>query len=107
MGCTTPVGSNSNSIHMLMNFKGNVQVKKTQWRKLHQDDYGSPLNSNDQIKLERNASVTIYCSNGDPLTETQPGTHLLSEICRAGEAVIRLCPDCNNDTRRPIVTKEQ
>ncbi|NEO02978.1 MAG: fibronectin type III domain-containing protein [Moorea sp. SIO3I7] len=41
------------------------------------------------------------------MTETQPGTHLLSEICRAGEAVIRLCPDCNNDTRRPFATKEQ
>ncbi|NEQ84486.1 MAG: hypothetical protein F6K26_31285, partial [Moorea sp. SIO2I5] len=100
IGWATPVWSNSNAIHILLDFKGNVQVKKTQWKQFHQADSGITLTSNDQIKLGPNASVTIYCSNRDKLTETQPATHLLSEICRAGEAVIRLCPDCNNDTRR-------
>ena len=107
MGWVTPVGSNPSGIHILIDFKGNVQVKKAQWRQFHQANSGITLSSNDQIKLGSNASVTIYCSNQNQWTVKQPGTHRLSQGCPAGEAIIRLCPDCNNDTRRPLGTKEE
>ncbi|AOY84209.1 tetratricopeptide repeat protein [Moorena producens JHB] len=111
MGWTTPVWSNPNAIHILLYFKGNVQVKKTQWSKFNPADYGITLNSNDQIKLGSKASVTIYCSNQNPWKVTQPGTYIVSQGCPTGEPVIRLCPDsnpdCNNDTRRPTGTEEK
>ncbi|NEP26592.1 tetratricopeptide repeat protein [Moorena sp. SIO3I6] len=102
-----PVETNPNAIHILLDFTGNVQVKKTQWKQFHPADSGITLNSNDQIKLGSNASVTIYCSNLDQLTVTQPGTYLVYQGCPGGEEIIRLCPECNNDTRRPLGTKEE
>ncbi len=107
MGWATPVGSNPDAIHILTDFQGNVQVKKTQSKNFHQADYGTTLSGNDQIKVGSQSSVTIYCSDQNQWTETQPGIYLVSQGCSAGEAVIRSCPDCNNDTRRPLGTKEQ
>ena len=96
MGGVTPVSSNPNGIHILIDFKGNVQVKKEQWTQFHQANSGITLSSKDEILLGSNASVTIYCSNQNQWTVTQPGTHLVSKGCPAGEAIITLCPDCNN-----------
>lgn len=108
MGWVTPVWSNPNGIHLLSEFKGNVQVKKAQQSQFQQANAGiTTLSSDDQIKLGSNASVTIYCSNLNQWTVTQPGTYSVSQGCPAGEAIIVLCPDCNNRTRRPLGTKEE
>ncbi|MGK7943601.1 MAG: tetratricopeptide repeat protein [Microcystaceae cyanobacterium] len=107
IGWATPVLSNSNSIHILIDFKGNVQVKKAEWKKFNQAESGITLSGEDKIKLGNNASVTIYCSDRNQWTETQAGTYLVSQGCPEGEAVIRLCPDCNNTTTRDIVVVEE
>ena len=106
-GWVTPAWSNSKAIHTLINFQGNVQVQKAQWTQFHHAEFGDSLNSNDQIKLGNNASVTIYCSNLNQWTVTQPGTHQVSQGCPAGEAIIRLSPEDNNGTRRRTVSKEE
>ncbi|MGK7935248.1 MAG: tetratricopeptide repeat protein [Xenococcaceae cyanobacterium] len=107
MGWVTPVWSNPNGIHILIDFKGDVQVKKAQWTQFHQANSGITLSSQDEIKLGSKASLTIYCSNQNQWTVTQPGTHFVSQGCPTREAIIRLCPDCNNDSRRPLGTKEE
>ena len=107
MGWVTPVWSNPNGIHILIDFKGNVRVKKAQWTQFHQANSGITLSSKDEILLGSNASVTIYCSNLNQWTVTQPRTHRVSQVCPAGEAIITLCPECNTDTRRPLGTKEE
>ncbi len=107
IGWVTPVWSNPNGIHILIDFKGNVRVKKAQWTQFHQANSGITLSSQDEILLGSNASVTIYCSNLNQWTVTQLGTHLVSQGCPAGEAIITLCPDCNIRTRRPLGTKEE
>ena len=107
MGWATPIGSHPSGIHILIDFKGNVRVKKAEWKQFHQANSGINLTSNDQIKLGSNASVTIYCSNQNQWIVKQPGTHLISQGCSSGQAIIRLCPDCNNRTRRPLGTKEE
>ena len=106
MGWITPSWSNPSGIHLLIDSKGNVQVKKAQWKQFNQASSGITLSSNDKIQLGSNASVTIYCSNQNQWTVKQPGTHLVSQGCPTGEAIIRL-PDSNNDTRRPLGTKEE
>ncbi len=107
MGWVTPVWSNPNGIHILIDFKGDVRVKKAQWTQFHQANSGITLSSQDQILLGSKASLTIYCSNQNQWTVTQPGTHFVSQGCPTGEAIIRLCPECNNPTRRPLGTKEE
>ncbi|NEP87369.1 MAG: tetratricopeptide repeat protein [Okeania sp. SIO2C2] len=105
MGWATPVLSSP--IHVLIDVRGNVQVKKAQWKGFIQAESGITLSSEDKIKLGSNASVTVYCSDRNQWTETQAGTYLVSKGCPEGETVIRLCPDCNNDTRRPSGKKEE
>ncbi|GGA27005.1 hypothetical protein CYANOKiyG1_43170 [Okeania sp. KiyG1] len=105
MGWATPVLSSP--IHHIIDVRGNVQVKKAQWKDFYQAESGITLSGEDKIKLGSNASVTVYCSDRNKWTVEQPGTYLVSEGCPEGEAVIRSCPDCNNDTRRPPGIKEE
>ena len=107
MGWAIPVWSSSNGIHILMEFQGDVRVKKAEGKDFRRAEYGITLSGEDEIKLAGNASVAIYCSDQNQWTVDQPGTYPLSQGCPEGEAVIRLCPDCNNDTRRPSGTKEE
>ncbi|NEQ76939.1 MAG: hypothetical protein F6K23_30285 [Okeania sp. SIO2C9] len=105
MGWATP--ALSSPIHILINVQGNVQVKKAQWKDFHQAESGITLSGEDKIKLGSNASVTIYCSDRNQWTENQQGTYLVSQGCPEGDVVIRLCPDCNNEKSRPLVSKEE
>ncbi|NEO55846.1 MAG: tetratricopeptide repeat protein [Okeania sp. SIO3B5] len=107
VGCTTPVLNNPNNIHTLISFQGNVQVKKAKWNSFHQVDSVTILSGEDKIQLGSNASVKVYCSDLNQRTVEQPGTYLLSEVCPEGDSVRRLCPDCNNKTRRPLVSTEE
>ncbi len=105
MGWATPVLSSP--IHVLIDFRGNVQVKKAQWKGFIQAESGITLSGEDKIKLRNNASVTVYCSDRNQWVVEQPGTYLVSLGCPEGEAVIRLCPDCNNDKLRDPTLKEE
>ena len=107
MAWAIPVSSGSNGIHIMIEFQGNVRVKKAQWKDFHQAKYGITLSGEDKIELRGNASVRIYCSNQNQWTVKQPGTYLVSEGCPEGEPVIKSCPDCNNDKLRPFGTKEE
>lgn len=68
-------------IHYLRDFRGNVQVKKVEWKNFRQAQRGLTLSGKDQIKLEGNASATISCSNQDEWTLKGPGTYLVSQGC--------------------------
>ncbi|NEP05441.1 MAG: hypothetical protein F6K25_24130 [Okeania sp. SIO2G4] len=105
MGWATPVLSSP--VHRIIDFQGNVQVKKAQWKGFHQAEFGITLSNKDKIKLGSNAWVKVYCSDLNQYTVKQPRTYLVSEVCPKGEGVIRLCPDCNNDRLRPLVFKEK
>ncbi|NEP78785.1 MAG: tetratricopeptide repeat protein, partial [Okeania sp. SIO3B3] len=105
IGWATPVLSSP--AHILIDVRGNVQVKKVQWKDFHKAESGITLSGEDKIKLGSNASVTVYCSDRNRWTVEQPGTYLVSKGCSEGEAVIRLCPDCNNDKLRPPSIKEE
>jgi len=107
IGWTTPAWSSSNGIHILLDLEGNVQVKKAQWKDFYPAESGITLSNDDKIKLGNNASVAIYCSNQNQWIVERPGTHLVSQGCPEGKVVIRLCPDCNNDTRRSSGMKEE
>lgn len=105
IGWATPVLSSP--AHILIDVWGNVQVKKEQWKGFHQAESGIILSAEDEIKLGSNASVTIYCSDRYIWTVEQPGAYLVSQGCPEGEAVIRLCPDCNNKELRFATLKEE
>jgi len=97
MGWAIPVLSIP--IHHIIDVRGNVQVKKAQWKSFHKAESGITLNGRDKIKLEKNASVTIYCSNDNQRTINKPGTYLVSRECAEKEPVPPLCEECNNDSR--------
>ncbi|NEQ38167.1 MAG: hypothetical protein F6K40_18620 [Okeania sp. SIO3I5] len=105
IGWATPVLSSP--IHLLINFLGNVQVKKTQWKDFIQAESGITLSGEDQVMLGNNASVTVYCSDRNQWKVEQPGTYLVSQGCPEGEGVIRLCPKCNNPTIRVPGLREE
>ncbi|NEQ41903.1 MAG: hypothetical protein F6K40_39275 [Okeania sp. SIO3I5] len=105
IGWATPVLSSP--IHVLIDVRGNVEVKKTQWKDFYQAESGITLSGEDKIKLRSNASVTVYCSDLNQRTVEQAGTYPVSEVCPEREAVIRLCPDCNNDKLRDPTLREE
>ena len=105
IGWATPVLSSPT--HNIIDFQGNVQVKKAEWTKFNQAESGITLSGEDKIKLGSNAWVKVYCSDLNQYAVEQPGTYLISEVCPEGKAVIKLCPDCNNPTRRPPGSKEE
>ncbi|NES02382.1 MAG: tetratricopeptide repeat protein [Okeania sp. SIO2F4] len=105
IGWATPVLSSP--AHILIDVRGNVQVKKSQWKDFIQAESGILLSSEDEIKLGSNSSVKVYCSDRNKWVLEEPGTYLVSQGCPEGEAVIRLCPDCNNPGGRFPTIKEE
>ena len=105
VGWATPVLSSP--LHVLIDIRGTVEVKKTEWKRFNKAESGIILSGEDKIKLSNNASLMIYCSNQKKWVVEGPGTYLVSQGCSKGEGVIRLCPSCNNDKRRPSGIKEQ
>ncbi|NEO55478.1 MAG: tetratricopeptide repeat protein [Okeania sp. SIO3B5] len=98
IGWATPVLSTP--IHLLIDFLGNVQVKKAEWKDFIQAESVTTLSGEDEVMLGNNASVTVYCSDRNKWKVEKPGTYFVSEGCPEGKGVIRLCPDCNNQTIR-------
>lgn len=105
MGWVTPVWSNPSGIHILIDFTGDVQVKKEEWMQFHQANSGITLSSQDQIKLGSKASITILCSSLNQSKVTEQGTHLISQGCLTGEPTIKLCSKCNNDENNMVLSR--
>ena len=105
VGWATPVLSSP--LHILIDVRGNVEVKKAQSKRFNKAEYGMTLSGEDKVKLGSNASLMIYCSDQNKRVVEGPGTYLVSEKCLPGKPTIRLCPSCNNDTRRLFGVKEE
>ena len=101
-----PVLSNTSGINLIVNFSGDVKVKKDEWSQWQKADFGNTLSPNDQLEIGTNSSATIYCSDLSEWTIEQPGTYWLYDGCSPGEPTLKL-PNSNNDTRRPGGIKEQ
>ncbi|NEN89984.1 MAG: hypothetical protein F6K48_14130 [Okeania sp. SIO3H1] len=54
----------SSPTHHIIDVRGNVQVKKSQWRSFNKAESGMTLSGRDKIKLGNNASVRIYLNVG-------------------------------------------
>ena len=105
VGWATPVLSSP--LHILIDVRGNVEVKKAEWKRFDKAESGITLSGEDKVKLGSNASLMIYCSDQNKRVVEGPGTYLVSDKCLPGKATIRLCPSCNNATARPVGVKEE
>lgn len=106
LGVNSPALSNTSGINLIINFSGDVKVKKDEWSQWQKADSVRTLSPNDQIEIGTNSSATIYCSDLSEWTIEQPGTYWLYDGCSPGEPTLKL-PNSNNDTRRPGGIKEQ
>ena len=106
LGVNSPALSNTSGINLIINFSGDVKVKKDEWSQWQKADSVRTLSPNDQIEIGTNSSATIYCSDLSEWTINEPGTYWLYDGCSPGEATLKL-PNSNNDTRRPGGIKEQ
>lgn len=106
LGVNAPALSNTSGINLIVNFTGDVKVKKDGWSQWQKADFGNTLSPNDQLEVGTNSSVTIYCSDLSESTVEQPGTYWLYDGCSPGEATLKL-PNSNNETRRPGGIREQ
>jgi hypothetical protein len=99
-GLSTVSLSQTDSIHTILEVKGNALVAKKTWKKPQTASVGLSLNSDDTLNIPAKTSVKIYCSDTTIWT-VKPGKYRVSQGCPSGKAVIRL-PNSNNGTLRPI-----
>jgi hypothetical protein len=92
-------------VSVITEVNGKVSVEKKQWKKSQPALIGLTLNSDDKLDLPANASVEVFCSNGQTWI-FKSGKHTVSSGCPSGNSVIRL-PNSNNDTLRPVGTTEE
>lgn len=106
LGVNAPALSDTSGINLIVNFTGDVKVKKDGWNQWQKADFGNTLSPNDQLEVGTNSSATIYCSDLSEWTVEKPGTYWLYDGCFPGEPTLKL-PNSNNETRRPGGIKEQ
>jgi hypothetical protein len=99
-GLSTVSLSQTDSIHTILEVKGNALVAKKTWKKPQTASVGLSLNSDDTLNIPAKTSVKIYCSDTTIWT-VKPGKYRVSQGCPSGKAVIRL-PNSNNGTLRPV-----
>jgi hypothetical protein len=99
-GLSTASLSQTDSIHTILEVKGNALVAKKIWKKTQTASVGMSLNSDDTLNIPAKASIKIYCNNLSIWTP-KPGKYRVSQGCPSGKAVIRL-PNSNNGTLRPV-----
>jgi len=105
VGWATPVLSSP--LHVLIDIRGTVEVKKTEWKRFNKAESGIILSGEDKIKLSNNDSLMIYCSNKNKWVVEAQGTYLVSHGWTQDEALITLCLRCITDKRRPLRLQEQ
>ena len=105
VGWATPVLSSP--LHILIDVRGNVEVKKAEWKRFDKAESGITLSGEDKVKLGSNASLMIYCSDQNKRVVEGPGTYLVSEKCLPGKATIKVSPSSNGPTRRRFGVKEE
>ena len=101
LGVNAPALSNTSGINLIVNFTGDVKVKKDRWSQWQKADFGNTLSPNDQLEIGANSSATIYCSDLSEWTVEQPGTYWLYDGCSPGEATLKL-QNSNNTSNNTV-----
>ncbi|MBK1990538.1 hypothetical protein A0J48_023940 [Sphaerospermopsis aphanizomenoides BCCUSP55] len=58
-----PAQTNPPALNFISEIKGDVQIKRSQWKSYHKANVGDLLNFSDQLQLRTGASAKVMCSN--------------------------------------------
>ena len=80
LGLAAPDSANSTVFNFIFEIKGEVQLKRSQWKGYRKANVGNLLNPSDQLRLGTGASAKIVCSNlslwslqGNSVTQVSDG----------------------------------
>lgn len=82
-----PAQAQPTALNLISDIKGNVLLKRSQWKDFKKANVGDLLNVSDQLKLEAGASATVLCNNLKVWNVPNNKATLVSDGCGTGGLV--------------------
>jgi hypothetical protein len=86
-GFISPAQAQPTALNLISEIKGNVSLKRSQWKDFKKANVGDLLNVSDQLKLEAGASATVLCNNLKVWNVPNNKATLVSDACGTGGLV--------------------
>jgi len=86
-GFISPAQAQPTALNLISDIKGNVLLKRSQWKDFKKANVGDLLNVSDQLKLEAGASATVLCNNLKVWNVPNNKATLVSDGCGTGGLV--------------------
>ena len=84
-----PVFAQSEGLNYISSLKGNVQIKRSNWKNYQKANFGDLLSTGDRIRVTRGALATVTCSNLTNWSVPSGKEVLLQEGCKgSGRTVL-------------------
>ncbi|NEO43600.1 MAG: tetratricopeptide repeat protein [Moorea sp. SIO4A3] len=93
---TEATSVNSTVLNYISEIKGDVRLKRSEWKDYQKANFGKSLNPSDQLKLSASASATVMCDNSRVWVVPAGKVSLVSDGCGPGQPSVR-----RRNRRRP------
>ncbi len=85
----TPALAQSGELNLISDLKGNVQIKRSQWKGYQKANFGDLLSAGDLLKVAQGAMAKVTCSNLTSQLVPAGKETLLKAVCKgAGRTVL-------------------
>lgn len=100
LGTVTPALAQTEGLNYISNLKGNVQIKRSPWKRYQKANFGDLLSAGDRIKVAKGAMATVTCSNLTNQPVPAGKESLLQAVCKgAGRTVLQRSGQKTGPTR--------
>ncbi len=84
-GLVSPAWANPKVLNFVSEIKGNVRLKRSQWKSYQKANFGDLLNPSDQLKLSAGASAKVMCDSSRVWVVPAGKESLVSDGCGSGK----------------------